>query len=54
MLPVSALARMGGKTGRRISIAAMKKDTNEKMKSGKKQNVRGAVLKIIPDAVAVE
>ena len=54
LLPVSALARMGGKTGRRISIAAMKKDNNEKMKGGRKQNVRGADLKTITDIVARE
>ena len=54
MLPEAALASMGGVKGRRKSIDAMKKEKEEKLKGGRKQSVRGADLKIIPDIVAGE
>ena len=54
MLPASALASMGGVAGRRKSIDAMKKEAKEKGGSKRKQSVRGADLKIIPDVVGEE
>ena len=54
MLPVTVLASMGGLTGRRKSIDAMKKEELEKLQgeSDRKRSVRGADLKIIPGVVA--
>ena len=49
MLPVAVLACMGGKAGRRKSIDAMKKEKEAKDRSKRKQSVRGADLKIIPE-----
>ena len=54
MLPVAVLASMGGKVGRRKSIDAMKKEATENDKSKRKQSVRGADLKIIPEVVGKE
>ena len=51
MLPASVLVSMGGETGRRKSIDAMKNEKDEMLKGGRKQSVRGADLKIIPDVV---
>ena len=51
MLPVAVLQEMGGVKGRRDSIDAMKKEKEEMEKGGRKQSVRGADLKIIPDVV---
>ena len=47
---------MGGVAGRRKSIDAMKKEKEEKLTGGckRKQSVRGADLKIIPDVVGEE
>ena len=55
LLPESALASMGGVKGRRKSIDAMKKEEEEeKLKGKRKQSVRGADLKIIPNVVGEE
>ena len=48
MLPVSVLQRMGGKKGRKASIAAM----NEEIKKGGKER-RGSDLKLIPGKAGV-
>jgi len=51
LLPVAALASMGGEAGRRKSIDAMKKDEKEFGEGKRKQSIRGADLKIIPEVV---
>ena len=51
LLPARVLEGMGGLKGRKVSIQIMEK---EKKTMKKKQSVRGADLKIIPDVVRVE